>query len=333
MKKTITFLLKLLFVAGLLTLLVRKGLLSISLQQTGKALTQWSFIIPALSLCATSTLLGVFRWHLLVRAQGIRISLAKTFELTMVGNFFNIALPGAVSGDVVKAFYVGREAKGARARAFGSILFDRIVGLAAMVIVAAGALALGYSQFKGSALLGAVRVFLTTAALGFLVFFGYLFFLNEKRDIFLILARKLERRWHRFGSLVRIYEGIREYHHHRGTVAAVLGISVIVQSILGLATYFFAGALDESSIPLIAYYVVVPLGMLVTAVPLLPGGVGTGHAAFGFLFSLLGSQRGADVFTLNMLYNVSMGAVGGLIYLRFKSSPHFTEIPHSARIS
>ena len=32
-----------------------------------------------------------------------------------------------------------------------------------------------------------------------------------------------------------------------------------------------------------------------------PAGVGTGHAAFAYLFNLWGSQRGADIFTLAVL--------------------------------
>ena len=51
----------------------------------------------------------------------------------------------------------------------------------------------------------------------------------------------------------------------------------------------------------------------------LPGGVGTGHAAFGILFQVIGSARGADAFSFYVLSQLLIGAVGGVIYLRFKS--------------
>ena len=51
-----------------------------------------------------SAFLGPIRWQLLLRAQGIKLSMGRTAQLTLIGNFFNIALPGAVSGDFVKAF-------------------------------------------------------------------------------------------------------------------------------------------------------------------------------------------------------------------------------------
>lgn len=331
MKKVLTFLAKLIFVGGLLTLLVRKGLLSISLAETGKALGQWQTILPALGIFVLSTILGIVRWHLLLLAQEIRIHFFKTVELAMVGSFFNIALPGAVSGDLVKAFYVGREAKGARARAFGSILFDRIIGLAAMVVIAASAVILSYNTVNGSALLEAVRVVLTVLASGFFLFFLYLFFLDEKRDLVFSFLKWSEKRWSKTGSVLRIYEGIREYHHHRAAVGGVFLLSLFIQILVGAGAWFLAASLGETNIPLLSLYIVVPLGMLVTAVPLLPGGVGTGHAAFGFFFSLLGSQRGADVFTLFVLYNILVGGLGGLIYLRFKSSPDFAQLSKSAR--
>jgi uncharacterized membrane protein YbhN (UPF0104 family) len=59
--------------------------------------------------------------------------------------------------------------------------------------------------------------------------------------------------------------------------------------------------------------------LLATAIPVLPGGVGTGHAAFSFFFDLLGSKAGADIFSYYVITQLIIGAVGGLVYLRFKT--------------
>jgi uncharacterized membrane protein YbhN (UPF0104 family) len=81
-----------------------------------------------------------------------------------------------------------------------------------------------------------------------------------------------------------------------------------------------AYALGETQLTLLPVYVVVPIGLLITAIPVLPAGVGTGHAAFLYLFGLLGSQRGADIFSLYALGQILTGAIGGLIYLRFRAT-------------
>ena len=82
----------------------------------------------------------------------------------------------------------------------------------------------------------------------------------------------------------------------------------------------FANALGVQDIPLVAAYVLVPLGLLVTAIPVLPAGArNRARGFFFYLFGLIGVQRGAAmIFTLYALAQMLTGAVGGLIYLQFK---------------
>jgi uncharacterized protein (TIRG00374 family) len=309
--------LKVAFVLALLVFLSKKGF--ISAQSTGRAFINWQYSLPGFAVMVFTSLLGVVRWQLLLRAQGIRLSWTRITQLTYIGNFFNIALPGAVSGDFVKAFYIGKELDGHRARAFGSILFDRVAGLSALVVVSAAALLAGYSEFAHSAILSGTRVFIVTGAACVLFFYCYLFLVREHHDPVLRLLRALEAKIPKARSIAQIYIGLRHYHNHRRTVLEVLAISVAIQVMVGWACWLYAASIGETQLSLLALYVVVPLGMLVTAVPVAPAGVGTGHAAFLFLFGLLGSQRGADVFTLLALSNIVLGAVGGAVYLRFRS--------------
>jgi uncharacterized protein (TIRG00374 family) len=309
--------LKIAFVLGLLYFLSRKGFLSA--RETSRALANWRDSLPAFGAMLASAVLGAVRWQLLLRAQGIHLSGGRVTQLTLIGSFFNIALPGAVSGDLVKAFYVGKEVEGQRARSFGSILFDRVAGLSALILISAAALVAGFGQFAHSAVMTGTRVFIVTGALCLLVFYGYLFLVRERHDPVLRLLRAAVGKIPRAKSLAEIYVGLRHYHHHRLIVVQVLAISVVIQLLAGWACWQFAAALGETELPLLALYVIVPLGLLVTAVPVAPAGVGTGHAAFLFLFGLVGSQRGADVFTLFALCNIVVGAIGGVVYLRFRS--------------
>lgn len=317
-KKWTTLALKSGFVAGLLYFLAQKGF--ISLKDTQRAFTQWQIILPAMSVLVANFFLGALRWQWLLKAQGIHLGLKRTVQLSFIGNFFNIALPGAVSGDFVKAYYIGKEVAGKRGRSFGSILFDRVAGLSALVLLAAGAslFATGESSHR---LLIATRPFLLIAAFCMTAFYSYLFLVREHKDPVLMALRSMEKKMAKFESITRIYLGLRHYHGHKGTVIRVIALSLLIHLIVGWACLQFASALGEGGMPLFGLYVAVPLGLLVTAIPVAPAGVGTGHAAFLYLFSLLGSGRGADVFTLLAISNLLMGAVGGLIYLRFKDRP------------
>lgn len=319
--KHLKTLLKTVFVFGLLYFLTQKGFISV--QDTKRAFDNWQLLLPALLMLCTLVVLGAVRWRWLLEAQGIEMNFMRVFELTLVGNFFNIALPGAVSGDFVKAFYIGKDLPGKRASAFGSILFDRIAGLSGLVLVGGAAMILeGFTQhvdLESARMLMVLKPFMILCALGTIVFYSYLFLVKESWDPVLLTLRKLEAKMPKAGSITRIYEGTRHYHHHRWTVIKVLAISVVIHMTVGWAFLQFAHALGSDQLPLLGVYTIFPFGLLVTAVPVAPAGVGTGHAAFHYLFNLIGSARGADIFTLFALSQIFYGAIGGVVYLRFRA--------------
>ncbi len=310
-------LIKILIVALLFYFLASKGLISVD--RTKKALERMDLVSAGFFLFFICNFIGAWRWQLLLRAHGIDLGYWKVVHLTFVGSFFNVALPGAVSGDLIKAFYIGRRVSGSRANAFGSIVFDRIVGTSALGLVAGGALIYDFRSVEGHALLAGVKTIVLAATLGIIGFFSYLFLLKEKRDPLLKIFRRCEARWERFGSITRIYQGVRHYHSHRKIVMKTLAMSLVIHLVIGYACGLYAQAIGAGEFPLSALYVVVPLGLLVTAIPIAPAGVGTGHVAFATLFSLLGSPMGADIFSLVALTNFVIGGIGGLTYLRYKS--------------
>jgi uncharacterized protein (TIRG00374 family) len=316
-RKIVVNLLKVGFVVLVFWWLGRKDLISIDKFMAG--LRNWPLIAAGFAALFAGSLLTVLRWNLLLRAQGIRLETPRLLQLHFVGLFFNVALPGAVSGDFVKAFYIGREVEGNRAKAFGSILFDRVVGLSALVMVSVFALMAGMEHFRGTPVLAGVKAFVLVAGTGVVAFYAYLFLVRENHDPVLRVLQHLESRNAKLGSLTRIYLGVRFYHSEKKVVTQALLVSGAVHTLAAFACLCFARALGETQLPVDGLFVVVPLGLLVTAVPVLPGGVGTGHAAFSFFFQLLGSARGADVFNYNVLSQLFFGGIGGLVYLRFKA--------------
>ena len=122
-----------------------------------------------------------------------------------------------------------------------------------------------------------------------------------------------------FGSVLRIYQGIKVYRSKAGAVFAALLISAMIHLSVCACAVLYLHALEVEGVSRSAVFVVVPLGLLVTAIPIMPAGVGTGHAAFSWLFHFLGTERGAEVFSLVALLNIFFGMLGGLIYMRFRA--------------
>jgi uncharacterized protein (TIRG00374 family) len=169
LKKLLKPLAKLSFVALLLFFLGKKGLLSVS--ELPKIFENPRLLGTSLLLSLISLVLGVWRWKLLLRGQEITLNWKKTFELSLIGNFFNIALPGAVSGDLVKAFYIAKDFPGKRGHAFGSILFDRIVGVSGLILTSTAALLAGYQSLHDTPVFEAIKWFVLFSGSGVLIFF------------------------------------------------------------------------------------------------------------------------------------------------------------------
>jgi len=317
-KTTIKNILKFAFVLGLLVFLAKKGFLS--LEDTAKAFHQWRYIVPAYLCLSIAFVLGFLRWHWLLRAQQIHLKVLRTAELGVIGNFFNIALPGAVSGDVVKAMYVSKESKGRASNALASILFDRISGVSGLILIAASSLVFGMHAPWSGKVIQSLEFFVICLGAGVVTFYSYLFLVRAHHDPLLYVLTRMTKRHPRLGSIQRSYEGIRLYGRAKGTVLSTLLISICIHLLVIFACVLFTQALNQATLPLGALLVLVPLGLLTTAVPISPAGVGTGNLAFGYLFDLLGSKAGANVFNLFLISQLFYGALGGLAYLRFKHS-------------
>jgi hypothetical protein len=307
MNSHVKLFLKIAFVFGLLFFLGKKGFISVD--QTQRALANWRYSLPGfLGLVLTSTF-GIIRWNWLLKAHDIELPLARVFQL--------------------KAFYVGKEAQGQQTKAFGSILFDRVAGLSALVVLSAAAFLVEMASLGDSKSLRAIQLLITTTAAAVILFYGYLFLVRESHDPLLRLLAFIQKKYPKLGIFAQVYSSLRHYHSHRMTVMKVLGISLLIHIIIGWSLLQFAYALGETQIPLLPMYVVFPMGVLVSSVPIMPAGVGTGNLAFHYLFELIGSQRGADIFSLFVVGQLLIGAFGGLIYLRFRTTAP-APVPSSA---
>ena len=88
---------------------------------------------------------GTFvRWFFLVRVIEPKFKFSATVLLGLIGMVFNLVIPGAVGGDLIKAAYLARM-RIRKTQAIASMVIDRILGLLGLFILAsiAGAFAWG----------------------------------------------------------------------------------------------------------------------------------------------------------------------------------------------
>jgi uncharacterized protein (TIRG00374 family) len=272
-------------------------------------------VVICVVLMIVNTLCWAMRWKVLLDAQGAVVPFARVLKLNMIGSFFNIALPGAVSGDFIKAIYVAKQFKDKRAAVFGSMLFDRILGVTAMVFVAAFSAILSLFLPWGGHLEPVLLYAVIALGFGSVSFFIYLFSSHKKDPLFHVL-QFFTRRSEKLLMVDRLYLGVMGYRNHPKRVLKAIPLSIAIHILVIMLAFFISESVCTTHISIVALAVIVPIGMLATTIPLLPAGVGTGHVAFYALFKMVGSDQGAEVFTMIVLYQILVGLVGGLVYLK-----------------
>ena len=125
-------------------------------------------------------------------------------------------------------------------------------------------------------------------------------------------------------ALTKASEVLYLYKSHPSLVLKAVGLSFALHLLVILTNLLFIRALspDQWASPL-SLFLVVPLAQVVMAIPITPGGLGTGEFAYKELFQLFGITKNGDLVSLlqRMTYCL-WGIPGLLIYLsRRKTAP------------
>ncbi|QOV90734.1 lysylphosphatidylglycerol synthase transmembrane domain-containing protein [Humisphaera borealis] len=130
----------------------------------------WSFLAVAILLMPLSYLLTSYRWHVLLKSQQIRIGMARTFVINMVGAFYNSFMPGSTGGDLAKAYYASKYSEH-RTRAILTVVVDRIIGLLALFVLGGVLAAFQWHVPECRKVAIAAGIVVTATAAGLLVFY------------------------------------------------------------------------------------------------------------------------------------------------------------------
>src|SRR6201987_445552 len=76
---------------------------------------------------------AAFRWHVLLKVQKIHLTLPRLTGLFFIGMFYNQFLPGGTGGDIIKSYFLLKETPEKKAGALLAVVFDRFIGLVALV--------------------------------------------------------------------------------------------------------------------------------------------------------------------------------------------------------
>ncbi|MEL7338104.1 MAG: lysylphosphatidylglycerol synthase transmembrane domain-containing protein, partial [Planctomycetota bacterium] len=107
------------------------------LQQVWQQDKNYPLLIAALIVALAAFGFSFFRWCILVRCQGIQLSVLEAFRLGAIGFLFSFLSPGSVGGDLFKAVFLARRARGKTTECFASVFVDRGIGMFGLLLLVA----------------------------------------------------------------------------------------------------------------------------------------------------------------------------------------------------
>ena len=277
MKKHFVFLLKVAAATGGFAYLLLTGRLSPAPLKA--AFSDPVIIAGMVSLQVILLMLGVFRWWLLLRAVDNRShSYRSLLAFNWIGQFFGCFAPSSITTDATRLAYVRSSGEATTSVVVTSLVIDRLCGITGAVLLTLMlASSLLVRAFASSGYLLTAVVIVVVAAI--------------------IVAWRNPRR-----ALVRA---------RIPTVIACICISVVAHAFkvvcLWLASY--------QVVDLQSLFAFAPVGFLAEALPIAPGGFGTAHLAFEYLFGLQGLRGGAALFNVYFAVRLLVSAAGGVIWI------------------
>ncbi|MCM2267719.1 MAG: flippase-like domain-containing protein [Elusimicrobiales bacterium] len=321
---------------GLLVWLIYPNLGAMA-QTIKNADLRWLLLSLGFSVCSY-TFMGLTLWEVL-RILGIRLPFFETAGIAVVSTTVNYFVSsGGISGFATRAHLLGKRRVPYGASVTSSVVITVLIYLALALIVVEGAFLqfLQTPDFNKSmieALLG------VTAVLGFAFGLTLMFFHHELRaawarrlfvgvnHVIFFFSRK-EIPHENFVKFERqLDEGIRTIHGRKFELPKVVGYVFCdwVSNILILYFAFKAVGVSLGATTLIAGFA---FGMLMTIIPILPGGLGAMEAAMTAAFSGMGVPV-AQALTASLLFRLFYYLLPAFVSVFIYWSLHATEPPHT----
>jgi glycosyltransferase 2 family protein len=289
------------------------------LHQMREALDQadYRWMIAAVGAYIVVEIAAAVRWQILLRVQGIYLSWPRLSGLFLIGMFFNQFLPGGTGGDIIKSYLLLKETPGKKAGALLSVLFDRLIGLFALVVITAVLISLRYHWLTQTSetrryvwpVLAALAVSILGLAMTFLIS-GF------------NLAQRLPREFPVREKLIEISAAYHLYARH-WTASIFAFLISLVAHLATFTTFLFVAYTLRADVRLIDFFAVMPIERTVSAIPISFAGEGPREHILQIMLSGLCSIPpgvAALIGTMSFLVILFCCVPGGIVYFLYKPS-------------
>ena len=315
-RKTATYLLKISAAVAIIWYMIHSGRLNVKAIYGAK--DRFDLIVLSFLIMLVAIFVTFYRWKLLLKGQNIMLSNKEIISLGFIGIFFTSVLPGAVGGDIIKSVYIAKKVKGQKVSSVLTVLLDRIIGLAALIMICSVGLLINIKTVLQNTALKSLGVIILLSLVVIIVmtFFG-LSRRVRKNTFFNNLISRLPLS----GFINKVYDSFHAYRDNHRYLTYSLLLSFVNHALNITIFYLIALALGFDQLGIYAYFFIVPLGLITMAIPLTPAGIGVGQAAFLKLFEwALGVKTtiGADTITIWQVIFILISMFGAVFYISYR---------------
>jgi len=285
----------------------------------------YRWIGGAILMCFLVEAAAMVRWQILLRVQGITLSTGRILALFLIGMFYNQFLPGGTGGDIVKTYLLWKETPDKKPGALLAVLFDRMIGLIALIIITGVLIFLRYNWLT-STKATSPYVWLVLLVFGASVLFVTTTFLVSGFN----LLHKLPHRIPFREKLLEISAAYHLYARHWKATLGAFGASLVCH--LGtFATFLCVAYAFRANIAPVDFFAIMPVERTISSLPISFAGVGTREYILQIMLSnLCAIPAGAPAdywFATARLIGLTGFSVillcclpGGLIYFFYRPS-------------
>jgi uncharacterized protein (TIRG00374 family) len=268
------------------------------------ALVSMQDVALILLLGALLVWVSVLKWQLFLRELGNTTGMVRLTKLYLLGYFVNLLVPSYVGGDVARTVAVGKGQD--RARAFSATFLERYTGLVAMLLMAFVGL-FGAAEVTPAMRLATVVIVFATVVGSAAVFLGY----SSKIVRLLRCPERL------VAIATRVEDGMRLGVSRKSVLAKAAALSLLFHLLTIVNTGAVGFAVGWTEIPWRDLLVVVPLILLIGAIPISPQGLGIQEGAFVFFLSSVGATeaQGLAIGIILRAKSYLLALIGGLLWL------------------
>ncbi len=251
------------------------------------------------------------RLRVLFRAAGLKLSWQTAYRVVPVGNFFNFCIPGGTGGNVVKLWYLARDNRRRGVEVATLLVVDRVLALSAVLVLVLLLMAYNHDIVASQPVLQALVV-VAAGALSAILLLGALAWSTRVRasGFYRWIMQRLPLRHY----LERAADAVHEFRDRKRAVL-LAGLISFAGHMGTAAMYIVLASVIMPAAPWRVVCLLSMTGLLANAIPLTPGGMGVGEAAFDRLFALLGYHGGAVLLVLWRVGMLPLATLGAALYV------------------